>query len=231
MRFLLNKYKDKDFRSELKYVFQNVDEKFLERNIKKHPALFSEIFHKRWINNIYFDSADLNAYYSSIDGLSPRIKVRVRWYNDFFGFIHPTLEFKMKQANKNVKALYELDPMSIPSRISIFQLKKIILTNPALPREIKNALQSLRPTMINRYERQYYMSQDKAFRVTVDRSVNVASLLNTHTLSTMKKLPAGFTILEMKYKDDYQQAGQIIHEFAAHLQYTRMSKYTVGLEY
>ena len=46
------------FRYERKFLIQDATRSEVERSIKLHPALFSEIFHERSVNNIYFDSPE-----------------------------------------------------------------------------------------------------------------------------------------------------------------------------
>ena len=55
--------------------------------VKSHPALFSEIHQGRYVNNIYFDSANLDHYFDNVDGVSRRGKIRVRWYGDMEGVL------------------------------------------------------------------------------------------------------------------------------------------------
>ena len=50
------------------------------------------------MNNIYFDSLDKDNYQNNIDGIGDRHKVRIRWYNNFFGYVkEPKLEIKSKK--------------------------------------------------------------------------------------------------------------------------------------
>ena len=47
---------------------------------------------------IYFDSLNFKDYSETINGISNRQKIRIRWYGDFFGLIKkPVLEFKQKK--------------------------------------------------------------------------------------------------------------------------------------
>ena len=71
-------------RFERKFVFKQTSAKNIEILIKLNKVGFYEIFYERYINNIYFDTINFDNYYDNIDGVSDRVKYRVRWYNDFF---------------------------------------------------------------------------------------------------------------------------------------------------
>ena len=41
-----------------------------------------ELYPKRVINSCYFDSHDLRCFYDSDEGVLPRKKIRLRWYEN-----------------------------------------------------------------------------------------------------------------------------------------------------
>ena len=43
---------------------------------------FKEIFDKRIVNSIYYDNINLQMYDNSIEGIVPRKKIRIRYYDD-----------------------------------------------------------------------------------------------------------------------------------------------------
>lgn len=231
MHFILNQRSPAEYRYEIKFVFSRADRRAVAQKIKTNPALFSEIFFPRWVNNIYYDTPVLGAYYSTINGFSPRVKVRIRWYGNLFGNINPTLEFKLKRSNKNTKVSFGLIPIEIASKMSLFQLKRGILENKSLPHEIKNIMKLLRPTAITRFLRGYYLSEDKKFRITIDSKLGFASLLRTHNFSNIKPAPDGLVIVEIKFAADCKGASRITNDFASRFQLSRMSKYSMGLEW
>ena len=77
----------KKFRYERKFLVEELGKKEALFVIKENPAMFSEIFHERRINNIYFDSSNMESYHDNVMGNSQRVKIRIRWYNDLFGHI------------------------------------------------------------------------------------------------------------------------------------------------
>ena len=230
MQYLIRKSKPEDYRRELKYTFYHSDRVILRQQIKTHPAHFSEIYYPRWVNNIYWDSQSLDAYHSSIEGLSPRLKIRMRWYGEFFGIIQPMMEIKIKNASKNTKATFPLNSINLYEGINAFELRQNLLSGEDLPDELKDAFKCLRPTMANRYLRDYYQTDDKHFRITVDSFLGFKSVMNSPSLRMIRPDLAHMQILELKFNQDCGGAGRIMKEFGSHFQLCRMSKYTTGLE-
>ena len=76
-----------DGRYERKFVIRELDVEGVEQIIKSHPSLFSEIFHERVVNNIYFDSWNMGSYSDNIEGNPQRLKIRIRWYGELFELI------------------------------------------------------------------------------------------------------------------------------------------------
>ena len=68
------------YREELKYVHDpSVTAELLHRVIKLGAE---EIFRPRIVNSVYFDTSDRTLFIQSEEGVRPRRKVRVRWYDD-----------------------------------------------------------------------------------------------------------------------------------------------------
>ena len=84
-------------RCERKFLVSELTTQEIIEVILLHPALFSPIYHERFINNIYFDNLELLSLYENQGGTTPRKKVRIRWYSALTGNIRePTLEVKQK---------------------------------------------------------------------------------------------------------------------------------------
>ena len=65
--------------------------------IKMHPMLFREIYCKRRVNNIYYDTMNYKNYLDNVEGNQYRLKVRIRWYgSNPFKIFDPVLEIKIK---------------------------------------------------------------------------------------------------------------------------------------
>ena len=85
-------------RYERKYKVSDLNHHVILQSIRMHPVGLRKIYPDRQINNIYFDTPDLNNYFDNIDGNMDRMKIRIRWYGDCFKYIDkPVLELKIKR--------------------------------------------------------------------------------------------------------------------------------------
>ena len=111
-----------NFRFERKYFIFNMNRVFLENIVMKHSAFFSEIFHERYINNIYFDFLNFNNFKDNIDGNMYRTKYRIRWYGDMLTKIEtPVLELKIKKGLVGTKESYKLNQFELEKGIDILK--------------------------------------------------------------------------------------------------------------
>ena len=98
-----------EWRFERKFVIDNMTFQQIEDFVLENSFLFSEIYNKRKINNIYFDDIKSSAYHENIEGLSDRKKYRLRWYGDFYGEVkNPVLELKIKKASLGKKVRFDI---------------------------------------------------------------------------------------------------------------------------
>ena len=101
-------------RFETKFSISNLAYDKIEYIIKTHPAIFNEIYYKRYVNNIYFDNLDLTSFKDNIEGVNERKKVRIRWYGDLFGLCkNPVLEIKYKKGFLGWKEKHLLPDFSL----------------------------------------------------------------------------------------------------------------------
>ena len=114
-------------RFERKFVVSELTEQEIEHIIKMHPALFSEIFYERKVNNIYFDSAGLENFQNHLAGISSRLKIRIRWYGKMFGVIKaPVLEIKIKENEIGDKKIFCLKDFNLYRKFSINLIKEVV---------------------------------------------------------------------------------------------------------
>ncbi len=66
-----------DYRYERKFFISEVPKQGVETLVKLHPAMFSEIYHQRFVNNIYFDPVNLGNYHDNIEGSTHRISILI----------------------------------------------------------------------------------------------------------------------------------------------------------
>ncbi|MGD2087763.1 MAG: VTC domain-containing protein [Candidatus Aminicenantes bacterium] len=221
---------DKNFRFERKFFISTLPEKQVINIIKMHPALFYEIYPPRYVNNIYLDTPGMKNYIDNVDGISKRMKIRIRWYNEHFGQIEkPTLEVKMKQGLLGRKNSYPLVPFTVDQKLSKEYLIEVF-EKTDLPRDLKNHLCSMIPVLMNRYKRRYYLSADGGYRITLDSNLSYYRLNPYLNFYLYKLTDKHNVILELKYqydRDDF--ADQVTNCFPFLL--TRSSKYITGIDY
>lgn len=215
-------------RYERKYLITDFSYQDVRQFLKFHPACFSEIFHKRVVNNIYFDTLGFAHYYDNVNGSPERCKVRIRWYGETFGHVqHPVLEFKIKKGLLGKKNSYALHPFVVSSTID---LKEIEQSLASIPRFIRDEMRAVVPALLNSYTRQYFLSADKKFRITIDHNLKFYQLMSERNVFLKKRSDHQTTILELKYdSSDEVEANKVSSEFPFAL--TKSSKYLQGLEH
>ena len=68
------------FRKEKKY--QLCKSEMVEVKKKLFSLGMRELFPSRIVNSCYFDTKNLSLHHDSEEGVMPRKKIRVRWYNE-----------------------------------------------------------------------------------------------------------------------------------------------------
>jgi SPX domain protein involved in polyphosphate accumulation len=219
----------KNYRYERKFVVSGLSYHEIESIINLHPAMFSEVYSPRFVNNLYFDSPGMNQYFNNIDGLMERVKVRIRWYGELFGHVdNPTLELKFKRGLVGRKMGFPLPEICIDGF-----LQKDILLNTLkqsdVPDNLKLDLVSLEFALINRYWRKYFQSVDDRYRITLDTKLESYYVQGHSNTFLHKSIDRNDSVVELKYgpqEDD--RVGQICQHFPFRL--TKNSKYVNGIE-
>lgn len=216
-------------RYERKFIAEGMDLHNAHTIIRFHPAAFRTIYHPRYINNIYFDTPGYNFYYDNHHGTSERKKVRIRWYsNQLKNVKNPYLEFKQKNGLVGNKKVYPLQSFTLENGINTQSIKRQI-EQQGLPIEVRNQLIRLEPKIANRYRRQYFLSADKKFRLTVDSSVSYYAVTGRRSVLRPCYNYNRNIILELKYNvEDDLIAGEITR----HLPFRtdKNSKYVNGID-
>lgn len=218
-----------NWRYERKFTISELTLPTLISLVKLHPSIFSEIYHMRFVNSIYFDSILLKNYFDNVDGLSRRIKFRIRWYGDIFGFIEkPILELKIKNGLLGRKESFKLSPFSINKGFTIETIQKLI-EDSNIPEEILNELKFLEPVLLNRYKRTYYESADKKYRITIDSDIASYKIGRHNNSFLSKSINRNTLILELKYDEKNElNVKEIVNKFPFRL--SKNSKFVNGLE-
>ena len=172
--------------------------KFLfKKNIK-------QIYKPRIVESIYFDNCDKKIYFDSLEGLSPRKKIRIRYYPEkkikeyFLEYKISSVEGRFKKNNK-----ISLDHFNYLLNFGIFD----------------NSYGICKPNLVVSYTREYFAKDD--VRVTYDANINY-NLFKKNTKKNDHNI-----IVELKTSIN-KNLNHLIKEFP--FQEIRFSKYCNGIE-
>ena len=152
----MNAIEETSQRLERKFFIPDISVQIIENYIRLNCARFSPIYEPRQINNIYFDTPELDNYVSSCEGISSRVKIRIRWYGALLGVIEkPVLELKFKDNLYVKKKLFPMAPFELDGGLKVSAVYSA-LKKTKMPWLIKANLISLRPVLLNSYQRKYH---------------------------------------------------------------------------
>jgi len=217
-----------EYRNEIKYLLYGVSRKTLYIQYKLSSLLLSKLYPDRWVNNIYFDNFNLDLFNQSIEGISRRAKVRLRWYGDFFKLKNPVMELKSKRGHKNIKTSAIIKDQLIYDN-NLQRCFKSLIESKGLPEKFKYLLKELRPVLANRYFRSYHSSANNKYRVTTDTSLNFANLITSSLSSLYWKKQKDISIIEFKFKKSDDHIINFMTEIRSRYRISQISKYTYGL--
>jgi len=216
-------------RYERKFLVTDMHYHQIMQQVKLHPSAFSEIFYPRYINNIYLDSNELDFYQDNVTGKGSRKKARIRWYGERTGYIEkPILEFKVREGMLGDKISYPLLPFAVDEHFCTENLKEVF-SKSNLPFWAQEILTHLKPTLLNRYKRQYFSSFDKNFRLTLDEELSYYAI-GSHNNYFMEAYFSDDIIVELKYNREFDdEAPTVTNHIPFRL--TKSSKYVNGIDY
>lgn len=219
-----------EYRYERKYHITELNRSNVEWAVRSSPALFRDIYHRRWINSIYLDSWKLTSYHETQVGVSRnRIKYRIRWYGDVLGQVQsPVLELKIKHGDVGRKEAYPLRPFEVGENLSPEYLHDVFRTAD-LPPQLLDDLLGMSPVLVNRYSRNYFLSSDSKFRITIDSDMQCWDARDGRRRFGSHWVDPVSIVLELKYATEAAaDAQQISQHFPFRM--TRNSKYCIGVE-
>ncbi len=216
-------------RYEIKLVTQEQHLHEARSWLRLHPMMFHQPYPTRRVNNIYFDTPHLHSLQENYSGVTERKKVRIRWYGDDTGTVNGTLEVKLKRAKLGWK-ISQLLPE--PLSLECGSWNKIVeAIHAQLTEEFRHYLyQASTPVLINRYQREYYLSADGKVRATLDYSEETYDQRCSDRPNLTRATPSPREIvLEFKATAD---ANHPLAKAVSHmpLRVSRCSKYVRGIE-
>ena len=95
------------FRVEKKYLLNNKNLPKFYNFLKKKN--FKKLYPDRQIYSYYFDNSENKMHVDSEEGLTPRKKIRLRWYNNFLPKKNLLLEKKINSVEGRFKLSNNID--------------------------------------------------------------------------------------------------------------------------
>lgn len=203
-------------RYELKYHPKSLGYRDILQIIHQHPAGFTSLYPDRIINNVYFDSPDLQSFYESVNGVPTRKKYRLRWYGEGWSFAeNPVIETKIKLNHLGDKVLRPWHSFPLPN---IAEETEAMKRESLLPKGFVRM-------STNRYKRSYFGTAEGLFRITIDRTLSFGSFL---TGFSIPDTPENQLVVELKYDEKHHEDAEWIRQYIP-FQRIRFSKYAQGV--
>ena len=164
--------------------------------VKIHPA--------RVVHSCYFDTDELALYYESEEGILPRKKIRIRWYDD-------TQLFSKETKISAIEGRYKYT--SVEPKLNCVEHLK---TKQYFDRDYG----TLNPILIVSYERGYFAFRN--LRITFDKNITYESV------NGRKSLKGGDDECVMEVKTQISISDNYIQKII-HWPTSRFSKYSRGI--
>lgn len=221
-----------NYRYERKFIYQNsTPEDLIETVVLTNSFCFREIFHRRTVNNIYYDDQAMSFYHQNVSGDELRDKYRLRWYGDAFENIdNPVLEIKKKHGAVGDKLSFALSGfMHNLQQNSLTETQEKVyqeILDKHTP-ELALKMSRLTPSLYNSYERRYFLSDCDTYRITIDYNM---AFYNPHFSDyTISKAQLSDIVLELKYNvSDDKESRKLTQALGARL--SKNSKYVRGVD-
>ncbi len=218
-----------DVRYEVKFSLTNAELPHALGWVTTHACGFRKAFPDRFVNNIYMDTADLQAYEENAAGIGDRDKLRFRWYGDTWAASAGTLEVKCRSDSVGWKwTARVLRPFDLEH--ATWQQFRDTLRGGLDDLFVFLLDQQPFVTLVNRYLRSYFVSRDGRVRLTIDREIqSFPQLGRARPALRFAAHRAQAVVLEVKCAvDDRPLAARVLKDIPWRA--ARHSKYATGIE-
>ena len=188
------------FRKEKKYKLTIFEFNSLKNLLIKKGM--QKIYNKRFINSLYYDTKQRDMFYHSEEGVLPRKKIRIRWYNS-------EMNFKIEKKISSIDGRYKTTNNLPIDKIENF------------PKNISDQLYGLlTPSLRVSYEREYFYLS--GMRITFDTSIKYQN----YRYFSLNNFNDPESVVEIKVSAD--TSDDFIESLRPYPT-TRFSKYSRGL--
>ena len=194
-----------------------------------HPDLFLEAYPPRQVNNIYLDTYAADYMRDHLDGVGSRQKLRFRWYGEDHKSVQGVLEQKCKSGHLGWKRRWP-----IPGSFDLAQTSWHEWLDRLRGQTSDEALVWLnrihRPTLINRYVREYYETIEDQIRLTIDYQMRMYDQVSYSAPNLAFPIPsAHLVVIEVKSSPaDLSRLSGVFSGFP--IRAMRSSKYVTGMQ-
>ena len=207
-----------ELRYERKYLMDLADYRQVRSELLLHPCGLKVQHPDRRINNIYFDTHELNALQANLFGVQERSKHRLRWYGDSLLPAGPARwETKMKLNTLGAKSV---QTVNIPHNATIAEIGRLIND------EVDRTAQLI-PVLLNSYKRSYFISADGKYRFTIDRDLEFTTISANQT-TARRPFESRHVIVELKYDREWDDDVSEVLDYLS-LRQTKSSQYVTGM--
>jgi hypothetical protein len=190
-------------RFEVKLLGAEIDHARVLAQLRLLPALLRPLYPERIVQTIYLDTHEAKALEENRAGISPRRKLRFRWYGEASDLVQGQLECKQRENEFLNKDLYVL-----PSAIAVEGSTRTAFSRAlreAVPSRWRQRLCGREPSQWLRYRRDYLTSADGSLRITVDRGFRACDQRFAFRLTQSRPTPLpALLIVEIKGPPDAQ---------------------------
>jgi hypothetical protein len=177
---------------------------------------------------MYLDTLDLHSLNENLSGVIERQKLRLRWYGDVTTAVdNPVLELKQKRNQLGVKKQRQL-ACKLDLALPWSDILQTIHAHAGA--DWQPLLQTVQhPTLINSYQREYYVTAEGAIRITLDYAqVAFGQRFALRPNLCARLLITDNVVIEIKAPEDCKDR---LHEIACWfpVRRSRNSKYTNSL--
>lgn len=182
----------------------------------------------RKVNNIYFETPDWQSYSDNVDGISRRVKTRLRWYGTArSGQIDARFEVKSRANSTGSKLVSEFN-LDFDELAQSNRFAELLRSRLSEEHRIHLAEGSI-PVLYTGYEREYFESSD-GIRMTIDKNLTFADPRHAGWLQRSSVVSAIDTVVEFKFSLNAKETVvQRLNNFP--LRAHRNSKYTIGIDH
>jgi len=152
-------------RLEKKFVYNEGD---TYHNFFLISGMFKNVFPKRVVNSIYFDTEKYKDVWDNINGFGNRRKLRLRWYDELKNS-QVNFEEKKKIGFVTQKHVESIGTYENFEKLSNFIKSKSFLKNKFILRKKVN----LKTILFIQYHRNYFQLPNNKLRVTVDEKLRI----------------------------------------------------------